>query len=303
MHTFGKVCLGLSVAFMLAGVWLTSELYTARAHFVDRKVKAEAKLAQNELDLEKLRFEASDTRHELASTLLSWDRFWDNVDVEDGQQKNTLEIYVGTNQGIRPLEELEDQTKQQVVYCFQPGENGDYRYVGDFRVTNVQNDKAALTPNWEVTAGESETWNTENKWRVRALVPSQFQAVFNGRRNQLTAARELSKSKQADLAKQEELLTAVRKRFDDRIVEIDGPKADVSDPDSRPREDVVGLLSALEEADEKRNAKLFQADHLRRVLLQTLTDFARIQAENLRMVESLPKGAGTQSGGPRVTSR
>jgi len=303
MHTFGQVCLWISVFLMLVASILTSELYTARAHYVDRKVKADKKLAQNELDLEKLRLQASETRHELANIMLSRDRFWDDVPVTIYQQNNTLEIGIGTNQGIRQLEELGDSTKQQVVYCFQPGEDGSYQYVGDFRVTNVQGDKAALTPNWELLPGESETWNSSNNWRVRALIPSQYQAIFNGRRNQLTVARELLKSKEADLAKQEALLVEVRKRFDGRIAEIEGPTADVTDPDKRPREDVVGLLSALVEAEETRNSLLAEADHLRRVLLQMETDFERIQAENLRMVENLPRGASTEGSVSRVTSR
>lgn len=302
MHTFGKVCLWTSVLLLFGAYVVSAKLYTQRAQYVNKKVQLEEKLAKNEKDLTDLRVKAVETRRELAATLLGWDRMpWNNVGVTVFKENSTLQIKLGTIHGLLPSDNSGDQTKQQVVHCFQPGENGDFSYVGDFRVTTVDNEQAALTPNWNVLPGESDSWNAEKPWRVRAMVPSQYQTRFNGLELQLTVTGELLASKEEDLEKQKRLLAGAEQRRDQRIAEIVGPKGDVADAEKRPREDVVGLLTGLEEAEETRNTALANADHLRRVLLQTLTNFERMQAENLRLVDSLPKG--TQSKTSRVTTR
>ena len=83
MHTSGKVFLWFVVVLSLAAVWLTAELYTARAHHVRQKVKGEADYEKNVLELDKLRYQAKRSRADVAAALLGWDRTWDDVVVEN----------------------------------------------------------------------------------------------------------------------------------------------------------------------------------------------------------------------------
>ncbi len=313
MHTFGKVCLWSTVVLSLVAIVLTAKLFKNRAHFVKQKLQYEEKIEKNRKDLYDLRRTVRQTHRDLTHELLGWNPYWNDVPVNIFDQNNSVEIGIGTQHGLKPEVDPNDPTKHQLVYCFQQGENGEYWFVGDFRVVTVGGDVATLEPNWKVSAEEAALWSGEKSWRIRSLVPSQHQVRFHGLELHETRFREELASKQSDLAKQKQLLAMATERRDQRVAEIDGPTngaADLehhlrqnlpgdagagqggnADAKNRPREDVVGLITALEEAEEQRNAIVAEADRLRRELLQTLTDFERTQAENLQIVESMRKNA------------
>ena len=288
MHIFGKICLWISVVCILVAMWMTAKLYTARAGYIKKKVELEDKIEKNAAEITDLRLKLRNTHRELTHELLQWGPYWNDVGVEI-RQDNSITIDIGTQHGLSAASAEGTAGRQFVVHGFQPAENG-MEYIGDFQVSSLEANRAILTPNWEMLEGESDSWDGTKKWRVRAMVPSRYHARFNGLELQLTNHSELLNSKLIDLEEQRQWHSVAKERLAQRIAEIAGPQGDVTDADKRPREDVVGLLSALAEAEETRNAILAESDMRRRILLRTIEDFERTQAENLRVVENLPQG-------------
>jgi len=290
MHTFGKVCLWFAVVVCIpAAMWFTAKVYTARAGYIRKKVDFEAKIEKNSAELTELRLKTRSTLRELTHEKLRWAPYWNDVTVEV-RQDNTVTIDIGIENGLNATVGDGEAGTQNLVHCFQPGENGQMEYVGDFRVTSLEPNRAILAPNWQLQDGESDGWGAAQKWRMRAMIPSSYFARFNGLELQLNTHDELLASKLEDLEKQLQLLKIAEERLAQRITEIDGPQGDVAEADKRPREDVVGLLTTLGEYEEIRNAIIAKSDERRRILLRTLEDFERTQAENLHVVDSLPEG-------------
>lgn len=296
MHRSGIIFIWIIALMALVAIRATARVFEARAQFVRQKVQLEDKMARNEKEIPDLQRKLRQTQRDLSHELLSWAPFWNDVNVEV-RQDNSIVIDIGAQQGLQPSAGDGNASTQHVVHLFQPGQDGGSQYVGEFQVTSLEANRALLVPNWDLFEGETDSWNGTEKWRVRALVPSQHQIRFSGLEFRYGVERELLASKQEDLAKQQELLAAAEEGLAKRVAELEGPQGDVPDADQRPREDVVGLLTTLEELEEVRNAILARSDDLRRQLLSATENFERIQAENLRVVENLPQGDGMRAPG------
>ncbi|QDU46242.1 hypothetical protein Mal52_47600 [Symmachiella dynata] len=295
MHTFGKVCLWFAVVVCIpTAMWFTAKVYTARAGYIKQKVDLEAKIEKNAAELTDLRLKTRTTLRELTHEKLRWAPYWNDVAVEV-RQDNSVTIDIGSENGLNATVGEGEAGTQNLVHCFQPGENGQMEYVGDFRVTALEANRAMLAPNWTLQDGESDSWDASQQWRLRAMIPSSYFARFNGLELQLNSNDELLASKLEDLEEQLQLLKIAEERLAHRIAEIEGPQGDVAEADKRPREDVVGLLTTLEEYEEIRNAIIAKSDERRRILLRTLEDFERTQTENLHVVDSLPEGEKTST--------
>jgi len=293
MHTFGKVCVLLLVLLAFVAVRYTSKLYVTRAADVKQKINLEEKMARNAKELDDLRNKVRTTKRELTHEKLSWAPYWNDVDVEV-RNDNSVLVNIGAQQGLEAGTTDNAAAKQFLIHCFQSTADGGTEYIGEFRVSDLEDNRALLVPNWDPFEGETDSWNDGQKWRIRALVPSQHVVRFNGLELQTTSYLELLASKLAHLDDQNKLLAIAEERLQRRIDEIDGPQGDVPDADQRPREDVVGLLTTLTELEEERNAILAKSDERRRALLQATEDFERTQAENLQVVNSLKQESNLQ---------
>ena len=277
MHISGKILLGLAFIGCVAALFLTSKQLLIRNAWMIKIQKLEAEHAQNEKLVAEKKKALHDTRTELARVMLDWDRHWSDIraDLVDPR----VQIALGQNRGVQD---------KQVLHAFAPNGDGTFTYAGDFKVTTVREDQAALEPNWRSRPGEV-TVKGGPGWRIRASIPAHFQSRFNELEVQLAVVDELITSSTNELARQTELTKVAEEHLALRLGELNGVPELEGKP--LPPEIIRGLVTVMVEVEESRNGVLIEVDDLRRKLKAANDRFNSVRAANEELVRSLPQPA------------
>ena len=141
------------------------------------------------------------------------------------------------------------------LYAFQLPKPNESKYVGAFNVFQLQPNLTVLKPAFRVRQDDVDHWNA-GSWRLRTLIPSSFASTISGLESELTIADELLVKQQSNLDTQSKLVEDAKQQRDGRLLELlGGGNANAA---------VRGLVAEITEADDLRNASLFEVDHLRR---------------------------------------
>jgi hypothetical protein len=224
---------------------------------------------------------------ELQRAIHGWERYWPAVQVDRGQQPGVLGLTFGTNQGL---------ALNAPVYVFQPAENGNgVSYVGPFKVKEVNEAQAALTPLWRLRMGEEATWRYGPNWRIRTNIPRQYQNTLSDLELMLLRKDEILIAQQKHLQIQQEAKKSAEEHVHLRMKELNG------DPNLGPKEKslnrflVEGLHKAVADTEKERDAVQADVDELRRLVKRTRDEIERLTADNERLAKRLSGPAQTAS--------
>jgi hypothetical protein len=277
MHISGKIAAWLVAVGLVLGSWFAIKAYAVRDKWMALAQKNEAEIKDNEKKIAEKIKERDGKRTALARTMFGWDRYWVDVPIK-GDAAGPLNLQLGTSRGIQ---------QNQVLYVFVPNADGTSTYVGDFRVTRVADEQCETRPNSRRRPADAKQLNNIQNARVRTLIPSQFLARLSALDQQLLAAELTIASNDKELKRQGTLFEQSGKLIDLRLGELNGNPELANKP--LPPVNVVGLLTAIVEEEEARNAALIEADRMRRELKATRDSFTKIREENAARVELLPQ--------------
>lgn len=277
MHISGRILAWMVVLCGIGSLILASKAAQVRWKWMERAQKLEQELASNEKLLAEKQAKRDAIRSELRRVMIPWDRYWGRVpaavaDANSGQ----ITLNLGSSQGL---------SDKQVVYAFAPQPDGSYFFVGNFQVSTLRDDRAALDPDWRVRPGEPATWQSGD-WRIRTRVPAGFLTRFTELEVSLLVADTQLKSNLTELERQQQLVTLAENHLKLRQGEING--FDELQGKQLPSEMIKGLLTSLTEEEEERNEVLIQVDQLRHRLKQTNEQISQLRKMNASLVQTLP---------------
>lgn len=272
------------ILYFLVLVGLGGELYFA-ARVLSRRFDIETALAKSISEStqavaaeEKARLDLLNARSVLASVKNGWSFEWEflpggNWDIRQvgpGRlQVSGLGRDIGRNNGLKPVPATAGAPEvPPTVHVYALAQDNTSVYLGEFvaRLDQLQATTCVLEPTWWPRPQELTQWNFANGVRFRREVPPGPRNAFAGL-NQ-TILRSLEKEALTDIhiQQQTQLNAAASAGLDKRKKELtgdpDGP--DVPDhPEYR-----VGLVTALRDSEEERNAVQAAVDYLRRALLE-----------------------------------
>jgi hypothetical protein len=277
MHTSGKVAAWLVTIAILVGVYFTVRTFRVRDAWMKVAQDNERKIKENDEEIAKLTKTMEDKRMLLARTMIGWDREWSGVPLT-GNPATGISLQIGTSRGIQ---------QNQVLYVFIPNAEGTAStYLGDFIVNKAGDNSVEARANSRRRAADDNKVQSPAA-RVRTLIPSHFLARLGALDQQLLAVEATVESNKFELARQGILSGQSDKLIESRMAEINGNPQLADAP--LPAVDIKGLLTALVEEEESRNAALIEADRLMRALKKTRDEFAKIRGENADRVLSLPQ--------------
>lgn len=274
MHTSGKVLAWFVVIGGLAAIYLSAKTLSIRNEWMKLAQKNEADILKNDEQILVKTRQLDSLRSEFARSMLGWDRYWPEVESRLNQ-KGELLLGLGTGYGVQP---------DQVLYIFAPQPDGSSKYLGDFRVTKPGETNVVAVPNWFRYAGQIIPG--EYKVRVRTQILNQFQARLGGLEQQLLAADQTVLDNESELAKQVQLTEHADKLITTRLTEINGDPA--LEGKTLPDVNIKGLIAAMADEEEARNAALLETDRLLRELKTTRESFVETLKANQKLTESLP---------------
>ncbi|RMG36441.1 MAG: hypothetical protein D6725_10555 [Planctomycetota bacterium] len=281
MHWLGKVLAWLNIIGFGAAVVLMGRTLQVRNSWAKKVAEARVEAEKGEPEVHQRRKRLIKLTDELQMALLGWNRYWDNVTVLRSQAtRGALVVQLGENQGLQ---------NQQTVYVFQPGaESGQVEYVGAFRVTQVEENRAAMSPTWRLIEGEEVGWRYGAGWRIWASIPPSSRQMFSDLDVNFVLATERKRALEQDLKLQNELKKEAEQQLAQRMAELVGGgdlPAEVAK--DLPEYLVVGLVNAIQSAEQARNEALVRVDRLRRQIKRTVERYEQLRDENLRLAGQL----------------
>lgn len=279
MKRFGIV-LGIFVLIGgLAGAWAASRYVLVRSSWQQKTTKAKADVLAKRKQLAELDKLVTTLKQEQQRLIHGWERYWASAQVDRGAQPSTLTVGLGTAQGIK---------QNDIVYVFQPAAEGaGTAYVGPFKVTAVQETRAALAPSWRTRGGEENSWRYGANWRVRTNIPVQHKSNFSNAERNLLVKDELLIAQQKHLEIQQEAKTRADENLQLRLKELSGGQelpAGVK-PESLEPYLVEGYHKAVTDVEVQRDAVQADVDELRRQLKRTRDEINRLIQENERLAK------------------
>jgi hypothetical protein len=298
MNTPGKVCLALTIILLGVGIYLGGRLgnyaNSWSTKLRDGKAASQKAVADNTKTLLDLRT----AQAELNRLKLGWGHEWTFLPGNNvgGVQAvgNTLGL-TGLGSGepaLAPRQVQVDGREQLIVptiHVFALDGQGGSSYTGEFRVVpeRLQEAAAILEPTWQVTPQEIATWTFPNGVRLRTLVPPGERSAVEGLNQAIRRTREQYAETQAAVNAQKQLLEAAQKQLDTRKSELLGDPA-AKEIEDRP-EFSKGLVQALEDLEEERNAAQVAVDGLRRAIKSAADARTMIVQQLNEVVSRLPE--------------
>jgi hypothetical protein len=276
MHTSGKVLAWFVVLGAAGAIFLSAKTLAIRNAWMQKaQQNEEAFLKNQELLVVKTR-EYDNKLSELSRTMLGWDRYWPEVESRLNRD-GSLQLGLGTTNGVQP---------EQVFFIFGLNPDGSSRYVGDFKVVGKLTETTCLAkPNWFQHAGDLTPGTF--KVRVRTLIPNQYQARLAALEQQILAVEQSVLTNQSELEREGQLTEQTEKLIAARLTEINGDPA--LEGKTLPPVNVKGLIAAMADEEEARNAALVRIDQLLRDLKKTREKFIETLKINRQLTESLPR--------------
>jgi len=247
----------------------------------------------------KAKSELSESRQLLASIKLGWGYEWP-LPAAPGGNAVPLQVQVvggrlsvsglGTNNGLvaeQVTENGQQKSVAPVVHVFAQDAQGGSYYIGEFVAgigpNELSEQNATLIPVWNVSAQEMASWNFSGGVRMRSQIPAGGRSAV-GNLNQIIQ-RTYEQLAQTSLRFEEQtrLNAAADAALQVRKNELLGNPEGPDNPDHP--EYKVGLVQALEDLEEQRNAVQAGVDELRR-LIKSAREFRQQQIDTLNEIVS-----------------
>lgn len=283
MHVSGKIAAWLVAVLIVVGVVFASKAFAIRDAWMQQAQQNEAAIRKNDEEIAAKTKAFLEQRGLLARTMIGWDREWPSVGGRVEANGN-IALQLGTNSGVQT---------DQVLHVFVPNPDKTSVYLGDFKITKVTDNSATGKPNSRRRPNDLKAAQFQDA-RVRTLVPSHLIARLGAIDQQLLSAEQSVAINKEELARQTRISDQTDQLIAARLNELNGDKNLEGQP--LPVVHIKGLLSAIVEEEEARNASLIEADKLMRELKRTRDRFEQIRKENRQQVESLPQPVALETG-------
>lgn len=262
------VFIGLGLGFEL---WLAGKLLMARARVSDELRTAAAGSDQAVVNHQKARRELIDAQQAVDLANLSWG-------IERTVDANSLQVNagriavsgLGRNAGLQPaVDPASNAEVPPAVHVFALDQGQSY-YIGEFvaDLPSLTDVGCILTPRWNATVQEINPQVFAGGARFRTLIPPGGRSLVENLRQSIQRANEQIYTTSLRIAEQKGLNAAAEQALEIRKRELLG------DPDAADNADhpeyKLGLVQALEDLEEQRNAVQIAVDALRRTIKSAL---------------------------------
>ncbi len=260
---------------------------------------SDAAMQQHSVQLREVRAARSDL-HNLALT--GWGRVWPfsmngNINAINLTPGGRLTVNgLGRNQGLKPVTDASNNiTAPGVVHMFAADGNNVIHYIGEFSAnpSQLQDNQCSLEPNWGPTQQEIASWDFRGGVRFRSEVPPGDRIHFATANQSLRRTNQMSVETDAAIVQQQTLRDAAAEALAIRQRELIGDEngADVF----RHPEYRIGLVAAISNLEDERNALQSAVDTLRR-LVDAATE------TRTQLVEQLHQSVGAETIPPQLSS-
>jgi hypothetical protein len=286
MNVWGKVFLGLTIVLAAVDAYLAALLLGHRAHWQQQIEKAQSDYEQTHESLVAARDKVRGLELELNRIQDTWGQYWP---VAQGRpinaQAGSFSLGGGSALG---LPQPPESGPAPIVYLFSEEPDGASRFLGGFRLSEVQADQSAgqiphQPPMPPEIAGIQQYAGTPI--RVRETVPSawrsalgDFYAQFAVAEQNLSFQANQLRIQTAELAKSQAIL-------DQRLAELNG---DPQPPEGASQEVLDGLVLTIRKEESARNAALQALDALRHDYARKTIELNNMVADNKAAVGGLP---------------
>ncbi len=256
------------------GVVLAANLLKVQASWVTALNDVKEQNAKTIDDVELQREKLLDAQETLTQVNLGWDRYWNNVQTVPNPAQGTLQVSIGSDNGLSIRKSPSGDTVEPILYAFQPTAEGGFEYVGPFvaREENIRQNNTLLEPFWRFVTDdqgrpESAEWRP-GQWRFRTQIPAAHKIEFDSTVARFATDLNTFRETQAAIRKQDESFKAANEQLERRNTELLGTHDANAKVDPLRPELTTGLVSAIAEEEEARNALQVEVDALRRSILQ-----------------------------------
>lgn len=300
MSRLGIVCGSLVIIGLLAEFWLAAKLGYRRGEVADKLREATAKSEKAIVEFDKSASELRTAKTSLAALKLGWGHEYTFAPANPSSVQNQGgRLFVTGLGSATPGLELKKHTdadgKETMVppplHVFAANGQGKLTYTGEFQLGIGPNElgeqTCVLYPTWSVSPQEIASWDFSHEVRLRTHIPSgrlaeidSLNQTIQRSNEQLTQLNSRTDGHQKALKEKADLSLQTRRN------ELLGDPAG-AEVAERP-EFKVGLVQAIEDTEEERNAIQVAVDAIRRRILQAVADRARL-------VENVKETAASQS--------
>ena len=227
-------------------------------------------------------------KSELVSAKLGWGYEWEfpaggnigSVSVVGGTTLNVNGL--GKSNGLLPV--TNPQTTDQsppIAHVFTLNDQNQVVYVGEFfaRLDRLQDTNCTLEPTWLPSPQEIAGWNFSRGARIRSQIPPGPRNSFSGLNQTILRSFQQASLTDIHIEDQNRLNAAAEEGLNVRKRELTG---DPNGPEIAEHSEYrLGLVTALKNEEEERNAIQAEVDDLRR-RLKTATELRQRQMQDVR---------------------
>ncbi len=287
MNIWGKVFAFFIILLGGGAFVLTTQLLDYRQSWMKLVAANQKALVQAKSDTVAKRKELDTLRAEYDRMMLGWDTYFNNLQAGGDPATGTLGLGIGPpllNEG----KDKDGKPVMPVVYAFQPGANGKYEYVGEFRAERIAAGNSNFKANWHVRPADSAMWKLGPNWRIRTRIPMSHKLKFDQMSLAFSDADERLTNATNDLARsRDEFAKKIKIALENRENELKGFAAYNADRGKIDDELIDGVLATLVREEEARNAAIAEADALRHELHSTVEKFEKLNGTNHKAAASL----------------
>lgn len=301
MSRLGIVCGSLVIIGLLAEFWLAAKLGYRRGEVADKLREVTAKSEKAIVEFDKSAAELRTAKTSLAALKLGWGHEYTFAAANPASVQNQGGRLFVTGLGSATpgleLKKHKDADGQETMvppplHVFAANGQGKFNYIGEFQLGIGPNElgeqACVLYPTWSVSPQEIAAWDFSHEVRLRTHIPSgriaeidSLNQTIQRSNEQLTQLNSRTDGHQAALKEEADL--ALQTRRNELLGDPAG--ADVAE---RP-EFKVGLVQAIEDTEEERNAIQVAVDAIRRRILQAAADRASLVENVKETAASQPK--------------
>jgi len=300
MHILGKILTWLILFGALPAVVLTARLLDVQNSWTKQVKDLRVENEKNAVSLIDERTKLERLKTEVQHASMGSGPFWVGLEVAVANRTTgQLSANIGTSGGVTPQVAKDDQGNDAqfapVLHAFQP--LGDFRnddtlwgYVGAFQVTGLRENQLTMMPTWKIQAGATDDWNGGPGWYFRRDVPLASKIAIDELRLDLESARRAQRANQLRLTQQQAQLVDATDKLNYRRSQLLG----FPDPQTEAALEVEfrkGLVPAIEEVEEQRNAAFADVDRLRRQIKLANDLLFKLNGDNKQLIKSLPQPA------------
>ena len=299
MSRLGIVCGTLVIIGLLVEFWLVAKLGYRRGEVAEKLRAATMKSEQALVEYDKAEAELKSAEVTLGALKLGWGYEFQFAPANPAPVQNQGgKLFVtGLGSSTKALEprkvigaDGQEKMAAPPMHVFADNGQGKVVYTGEFLLGIGPNElgeqTCVLYPTWNVSPEEMASWNFNNGVRIRTQIPPGGRAEIDSL-NQ-TIQRSAGQLAQLNNRTEDQKLLkvdadqALQSRRNELLGDPDG--ADVAE---RP-EFKVGLVRAIEDAEEERNAVQVAVDSIRRKIQTAIADRSQL-------VESVKEMAASAS--------